>query len=287
LHPLTKIFVVLQALLSVLVAALVIPLAVNNNTWKTRWNEADARAKAAEAAADLSVGIAGRSEAAATQKLQSIESEKQQLLATLAQRQTEIVELRSQLAAAQQAAAAISAQIETLTATTQTQANIVKTQGDEITRRRDESLELHKNNIELQDSLRDTMTKLDAALEAQKVLQEQLASVNEQLDSARSMGSMMAANTQTEEPAVIASPMTVGRVLRVDSLPSGERLVEIDLGTRDGLAQNMKFLVHRNGAFMGNLFITSVDVNRAVGRVDLEQAGGVQVGDLVQGGISN
>lgn len=287
MHPLTKIFVVLQALLSVLVASLAIPLAVNNDTWKNRAASAESAAKLALAAQDIQVATAARTAERATQLMKDITNQKTMVEAALIQKQTEITELRSQLAAAQQAAAAVAGQIETLSATAQTQATIIGTQTDEISRRREESLVLANRNTELQDELRDSMTKLDSALEAQKVLQEQLALLNEQLESTRTMGSMMASAGTTDEPVVLASPMTVGRVLRVDSLPSGERLVEIDLGTRDGVAQNMKFLVHRNGTFMGNLFITTVDVNRAVGRIDLEQAGGVQIGDLVQGGVTN
>src|SRR5690606_14200402 len=103
------------------------------------------------------------------QERQNLEDTVSRLNVELAARMSEIQDLRSRLASAQQASAGVAAQIDTLTATAETQANLIDTQSAEIALRREESLRLHQRSIELEDQLRDVMTKLDVALDAQRI----------------------------------------------------------------------------------------------------------------------
>jgi chromosome segregation ATPase len=62
--------------------------------------------------------------------------------------------------------------------------------------------------------------------------------------------------------------------------------VEVNLGKQDGLAENMKFLVHRGDQFIGTLVITNVDLKSAAGRMRILQ-GDVNKGDAVFTGPTN
>jgi hypothetical protein len=58
-------------------------------------------------------------------------------------------------------------------------------------------------------------------------------------------------------------------------------LAEINAGSRDGLKAGWVLTIGDGGTFIGNLRVTEVDVNRAVGVVELEDAsnrGEVRVG---------
>jgi len=62
--------------------------------------------------------------------------------------------------------------------------------------------------------------------------------------------------------------------------------VEVNVGKQDGLAENMKFLVHRGDQFVGTLVITNVDAKSAAGRMRILQ-GDVNKGDAVFTGPTN
>lgn len=275
MHPLTKIFIVIQALLSVLVAALTIPMAVNEDTWKTRYDDASSQRESADQSLQIKIAEMNDLNADHQQQLLGLRGQMTTLQGQLESKNTDIADLRSRLANAQQASAEVAARIDTLTATAQTQATIIDNQSQEITRRRDESLKLQRQAIELEDQLRDTTTKLSVALDAQRILQERIAEMERQMS-----GAPVQVTTGNNMPPMNAPAGLRGRVLNVQPGAGDTRLAEIDLGSRDGLIDNMKFIIHRNGQFQGNLILTRVDINRSVGRIELEQ-GSVMSGDMV------
>lgn len=276
MHPLTKIFIVIQALLSVLVAALTIPMAVNEDTWKDKYDAANSLQQSATQSLQIKNDEMLELNAAHEQQLLGMRAEKTTLQGQLEGKNTDIADLRSRLANAQQASAEVAARIDTLTATAQTQATIIDNQSQEITRRRDESLKLQRQAIELEDQLRDTTTKLSVALDAQRILQERIAEMERQMSGAPVQVNRGGSNL----PPMNAPAGLRGRVLNVQMGAGDTRLAEIDLGSRDGLIDNMKFIIHRDGQFQGNLILTRVDINRSVGRIELEQ-GSVMSNDMV------
>jgi len=279
LHPLTKIFIVLQALLSVMVFALVIPLAVNEETWKSRYQEQVDAKQSAEAALDLKIKELNQVTADQEARRAALNAEITRLDGDLESRNTRVADLRAQLANAQQASAEVSSRIDTLAATAETQAEIIAAQSNEITSRREQSLEDARELIEYQDELRDTQRKLAVALDAQRISEEQIFQLQREIEEGP--GSEEGGD---DRPGPFPPPPGLnGRVLDITTGAGGQPRAEIDLGSRDGLRANQKFIIHRNGQFVANFIVTRVDINRAVGRLELVQGelGGVQVGDRV------
>jgi len=279
LHTLTKVFIVLWALLSVFIMALAVPLVMNNDTWKARYQAESAKRLAAENTAALAskdLDLANIAKAQAESALNKVISG---LREDIASTTTRLADLRSQLATSRQEKDAIQAQINRLSAAAETSSHIIQTQGEEITRRRDESLQLMARSTELEDQLRDTLSRLDVALDAQRTLQEQIAMLLEKQQN----GGVETASSSENVPA-IPSPLVSGRVMSVQVGADGNRYVEVNLGSRDGVAENMQFLLARGGKFLGNLIITKVELNRAVGYVRLEQDQ-VMINDEVRGGL--
>lgn len=286
MHPLTKVFIVVQALLSVLVAALTIPLAVNEDTWLQRYQTKNAEAQTAKARADHNarqmeaISLAGEKEVA------SLNQQMAQLRGQLADKELDGASLRADLASARHESASVKAELSTLTASNETLTNIVNAYSQEIQQRRTDSVAIQRRQTELEDQLRDTLATLDVSVDAQRILQEQLAQTQRDIEQLR----VLAANAPRQGPGsigaptepIVPAPNIEGRVLNVKTGPSGVKFAEIDLGQRDGIAPNMKFIIHRNGLFQGNLIITTVDINRAVGRIELEQDS-VLINDRVRG----
>ena len=281
MHPLTKIFIVLLALLSVLILGLTVPLAVNDQTWKDRYLAEQARATAAANSALAQSREQAEQLLQIQQQLDSANVERVALEQRLTDRNRTISDLRAEVASITNENDGVQARIDTLSATNRTQATVIEAQSSEIRERREESITLQRRNTELEDQLRDVQSQLDVALDAQRILQEQIAELERTLTNARSGGGDTA---QPEAPdQSVPSPLELrGRVLDVARGQGGEERVQVNLGSRDGVRQNMRFYISRDGQFLARLVITTVDINRATGRLELKR-GEIQTNDLVSG----
>lgn len=282
MHPLTKIFIVLMALLSVLVLGLTVPLAVNDETWKSKYQAEQARAEANANSALAQSREQAEQLLQLQQQLDAAVTERTNLEQELTNRTRTISDLRAEVAAIKNENDGVQARLDTLTATNRTQATIIESQANEITTRRDESITLQRRNTELEDQLRDVQSQLDVALDAQRILQEQIAELERTLNNMRggiTAGPQQPANADQSAP----SPIELrGRVLDVATGGGGEDRVQINLGSRDGVRENMRFYISRDGQFLARLVITTVDINRSTGRLEL-QRGPIQTNDTVSG----
>jgi predicted RNase H-like nuclease (RuvC/YqgF family) len=84
------------------------------------------------------------------------------------------------------------------------------------------------------------------------------------------------------ETGVAPNKTLTGTVLQV-SRADENVLIEINVGSRDGVQEGWVMTVGDDGTFLGRLLIHEVDINRSVGRVTLEDAsrGEVVVGSTV------
>lgn len=277
MHTLTKIFIVLQALLSVFILALAVPLAVNQDHWKKEAQTQEGAAVQARASLQLAQTKHAAEAAFYQLAITKLNNEKTDLVQQLNTKDQQLIDLHARLGDAKIASSEVRSQIDTLTATTKTQSQIIENQGTEITTRRNESLDTQKRSIELEDRLRDTLNQRDVAVQATKILQEQLVQAKE--------AKKPVDGTSMPED-YLASPLVRGHVLQVVNTVTGDRNAVIDLGSRDGLSRKMRFYLARGKDFMGYLTITEVDINRAVGDIELEQGDGVRVSDEVLGGVN-
>ncbi|MGY8753585.1 MAG: hypothetical protein ACKVIO_06770, partial [Phycisphaerales bacterium] len=84
------------------------------------------------------------------------------------------------------------------------------------------------------------------------------------------------------ESGVAPNKTLTGTVLQV-SRAGDKVLVEINLGSREGVQNGWVMTVGEDGTFLGRLLVHQVDINRSVGQVTLEDAsrGEVVVGSTV------
>ena len=61
-----------------------------------------------------------------------------------------------------------------------------------------------------------------------------------------------------------------GSIVGVDQITDGLTLVELNVGTRDGVRSDMEFTVSRGDQYLGTVRITRVDTDRSVGEVTLQ-----------------
>ncbi len=288
MSPLTKAFVVLVTVLSVLLVALVVPFVAKTENssatikqLQTDLNVAKGQASALQAEIDaVRQGISEES-ALLNQRVVTMTKEMSDLRTQAAEAKAEVLTAKRENETLQAELSRFSAAAEQgsnlLTITTsdlkQTRQNLVDSQTKLV--------QLGDRNNELE-SQRDSLTRQVRRLGEKMVSLEQdnvelrglLAKVPEQYRQEVSAD----AQTQPFEPDVAIA----GKITDVQSA-AGTTLVQVDVGSKDRVEPNMKFLVHRNDQYVGTFVVDRVETAVAAGRITLS-SGAVQVGDQIYAG---
>jgi len=287
LNVFTKIFVVLVTIMAVILVALIVPFVANTQNFREEIEKVRTELALAEARAQTK-----QNELSALQLNQSIQAlaaanQKQDLEQQVSQLGEE---LRQAEGARQDAAARnaeLSARISSLTVTSQNQSALLEKQEEELSARRKSTIELERKLIEQGDRISEVLSENERLTRRLRRTQEEnaaLAQRNEELERLIQQAGV------TEEQAETAQPFTPGfrvqgEVVRVEEA-AGETFVEINVGKTDEVAKNMKFLVSRDGRYLGTLVVTMVDDRNSVGVLTLRAPDGANItsGDRVQTG---
>ncbi|MFN9133492.1 MAG: hypothetical protein ACK5XO_12575, partial [Phycisphaerales bacterium] len=191
--------------------------------------------------------------------------------------QAERKTLQDEKRAAQQDAERNKNEIAELRVATQTQATVIKSTTEELTALRKNVADAARRETELVDRLNELDGQRQVLAQNVRALQEQLAEAKLAVEAAaqgRTVGS-------TDRP-IEASQFISTRVSRVMKDAAGNDVAVIAEGSRAGLKPNMRLTISRDGAFVANLILTSVDTGEAVGRVEkLGREVSVSVNDTV------
>ena len=171
------------------------------------------------------------------------------------------------------------------------QRELAKVSGEESKQRREETLQQREINNNLQKLLNEKTTRLQAAEDvifnqkvAEKALQEKHMKV---LGDLALMQKIIAANGLSTDPQSVVGlltppPAVDGEVLETKKgARSGSDLIEISIGSDDGLAQGHKLSVYRpqsgdkTAKYLGDIKLVYVTPDRAVGTVILRAKNGI------------
>jgi len=286
-HVLTKIFIVLVSLLSVLLVPLVVVFAHNQDSYKEKYQAATVQAAAAnqnfqhgqlshaqrEADLDLQIrDLMSENEALAQQREGSA--------ADLRRLQIDLVESRSQQSG-------IRADINTISSAVATGQDLIDSLLTEVRTMRSEAVSAERRAVELDEALRDMSGQLDSAVAARRAMQEELQQIKEEHAQAMQNLAMYVEKWGSLDVQIAASTTpTVDLDATVVSVRRGpeQSLAEINAGSRDGIQEGWVMMIGRSGNFLGNLRIIAVDISHATGVIELEDVGSrgrVEAGDRV------
>ncbi len=287
MHVLTKIFIVLVSLLSVLLVPLVVVFAHNEDSFKQKYQAASVQAAAAnqnfqhgqlahaqrEASLDLQIrDLMSDNEALARQRESSV--------ADVRRLQKDLTESRSQQSG-------IRADINAISSAVAAGQDLIDSLLSEVRTIRSEAVSAERRAVELDEALRDTSGQLDSAVAARRAMQEELQQIKEEHAHAlQQVASYVEIFGRLDIEIAASTTPTVDLDATVVSVRRGpERsLAEINAGSRDGVQEGWVMMIGRSGNFLGNLRIIAVDINHATGVIELEDAGGrgrVEAGDRV------
>lgn len=282
----TKIFVVLDAVLAVLLVALVVPVVMNADTYREKFKGEQSARIAAEKLAESRDADLKANDAVAKQREAELQSRIAELDNQLRERTGQLQDAQQQLLAANSANADVRSQLASLTAGLGQATQVNSALQEELKERREAMLKLQTRSIELSEEVRQKATAAETLGREIRLIKEQMADLESQnrelivkLEKAGSTVKTVDAAPGAAMPGVIdlaresfdSRVLIRGLVTHVQKL-GDDVYVAVNVGTNDQVKEGMRFIVHRGDQFLGDLVITKVDLNSAAGRVVLQKA---------------
>ena len=289
MSALTKIFVVLLVILSLLLSAATIVYVNQQTVTVAKLNEANLKQKQAES--NL------------TQAKAAMEAERQTLQAALAEKDNQINQNRNDLNGKDQLIAQKDAQIAELTANNAASTVALSTLGDAMktaqasldarSKAHDELRaaydKLMKDSVDLNLRLDDLTNVADVRGRGLKVSQEEVAQLKQDLTKAndiiRKNGLPTVADGTTAAAAINPEPaINVTARVRETREIGGVRYATIDVGSNESIQKSMQLNVTdaSGKTWLGYIVVDQVNPHDAVGRIEGPGANRVQPGAVVR-----
>jgi len=281
LSPLTKLFVVLQVILSIALTAATIVYVSKEDVQLNTLRRTEQELTAAE----TQLAAANSARAAAEANLTAVQSQASQQLtaanAAVTGAQQQIADLNVQLAKASatgaQQALDISRLTEGLKASQDTTAQLNQT----VAQLRESSDKAVRQSAEMSATISDLTNRLDVAERERRNFAEQLAEIQQAGGGQR--GTASAGNN--------AAAMTAGAVQNVPNIKgvvrdrrniAGVEYATISVGSADNVTRGMQFKIVQNGEFLGTLTVDTVELQESTGRLEGPKIARVGPGTNVQ-----
>ena len=280
MHILTKIFVVLVTLLTMAIVPLVVVNATNEAAFKTKFKSAETARASAEASLAAERSAWMNSQQKLEGDLRAMESRLADLQKQLDAKAVAVRKAEQEVAGAKALQASADSSIRILTENLSAGTRLSNTLLAELTDLRSVSMEAQRRLAELEVQYDARQAELEVADAARRQLQEEVKRLSDEKDQAMSTvaqyvasyGEIASGSAGAAARAVANRNLsaTIINVVRGEGAP----LAEINAGTRDGVAEGWVLTIGNGSTFIGNLRITQVDVNRAVGVVEMEDPSG-------------
>ncbi len=288
MHVLTKIFIVLVSLLAIMMVPLVVVYAQNEETFKSKFDQAQAQANVANTRLQAETSRNATAEGRLKTESELLLRDKRELTDQLAQKDVEIRRLESELATARSMQAEIRTDIGVMAVTAQANQELTESLVEELRALRERALASERQIVELDEALRDVTSQLSVAIAARRALEEELQQVrDEHADAMSKLGAFVAihGDLPSDRANIGVYPDINLDATIISVRRNGDQiLAEIDAGSRDGVKQGWTMIISQGGTFIGNLRVISVDINKATGVISHEnpqERGMVQVGQRV------
>lgn len=278
MHILTKVFVLIASVLSIMMASLAISYSVNADKITEGFHDARAAADTAQADQAAQKAAHGQERATLQEDLNAKQDELASRDADTRRLEASNSELRIALRQAEAGRESITSKISQLGVTTETQAKIIAEYKTELSRLREDQLNYRDEKIDLEKSISDLESQAIVFEQVNRALRESITSLQNMANGGNPNGNARD-NTPREADRLVRG--TIDEVLNDSN--TGDTIVKVNLGTNDQIVENTRLYIHRGtDIYLGELIIFSADLNHAVGRIDLKVANyTIRAGDQV------
>ncbi len=288
MSPLTKVFVVLVTLLSILLVALVVPFVANVDDLKKEMAQTSTLLQAAQTAAESAKAELLESKekvdttiAGLNQTITQIQTERDKL-------QGEAVAVRAELAREKADKQALSATVEAMTTNESTKTELLSVYNTQLQSAQTKVVDQATRLTELEDRVNE-LTSQGAALQTniRRLIErnasstQEVAALTQQIEGLGATPVSVASAVAQQAPTVTTSEPIYGRVTGMRAASSGDQLVELNVGRADGIGQGTRLLVYRGTSeLVAVLEVRSADEGVAVASIQSIKSA-IQVGDNV------
>ena len=291
MHILTKVFVVLVSLLAIALVPLAAVQASNQAVLRQQIKDKDVQVSAARSELDTERALRAKAENDTALQIKDLDAEKNRLQSDLAQNGLRVRSLEADISQSKIRLASLEQTIAVTMDVDRAKTELTKTLSEELDKQRTMLTDCERIRIDVEQKLGKTDSDLRVAQEAIGDLKEQVASLSsEKVKSDQVVQSFTAkfGTAETESgssiPATVIPDRNVSASIVNVRRTDNQVYAEIDAGSRDGVKVGWTMTIGDGARFIGKLKITSVDVNKSVGTVELEDVaarGAVRAGQKV------
>ena len=284
---LTKAFVVLVTVLSVLLVALLVPHIAKTENYQSKIDSLNTQKLSAEQSArhraNEMTGLQSRLSEGKTLHAAEVASRNGQITAL----QADLDDTRAMLLREQAGHADLKSAFDRLSAAKELDSALLTTLNDELNLNRNELADLWIKVIELTDRALELESQLAGASRQVRQFAEKMTSLQERNDELETLIALLPEEmrvTPGQDAAPTPPYSVVGRITEVDAT-TDSMLVQVDIGRSDRVTEGMQFMVHSGNDYKGRLMIEAVDAGASAGRIILLKSGAqIQAGDEVYAG---
>jgi DNA gyrase/topoisomerase IV subunit A len=279
-HGLTKVLIILAALLSVFLSALVIAYAANTNQIQADFVAERAERQAAVAALGAQQAIWQTEKSTLQETLNAKTAEIAAKQAQIASLQLERTSLLGEKTKAQDARDTIQSKIAELSESVKTMQTLINSYREEVTALRKNEIAYRTQRLELEERLADVESQRNVLQQSVRALQEELTGLR---GTSGNAGAMADTSATVKDSGFDARFLITGAVDDVQRDPaSGDPLVQISVGSNNGVTDNMYFYVVRGDRFVAKLQVIKTDLKFSIAKVKTAAAGlNAQKGDQI------
>ncbi len=293
---LTKAFVVLVTVLSVLTVALFASFAATIGDKKGEIASLQQSLAEQETTTKLAANKLETIVPPLKQKIAALQTENSDLKSQAEQLQGQLAAVQSELNEKTAQGESVTADLKGLTAAYNQTSELLKNVTDELKQRREEAVSNQRQLIERADRIAGQDSQLASLNRQVRRFKERMNAMDAARARAEQRLTMIPVEVrekyinegqQTNTKVVVTPEVPISGQVTGVSGDQGQQLLEVNVGSSDGVKKNVEFMVYRGTdqgvQLLGSLLIERVEPDSAVGRMTLVQ-GDVQSGDRVYAG---
>ena len=271
MSPLTKAFVILVTVLSILLVALVIPFVARTDDLQGQIGELESQVQAATAATRVAQQDAAELRQAQGQADQQLQDRLTQLLAENSDLRKQVNSTQSDYAKAQDRIDSLAASQQIVNESLNRTAELLQSRTSLLEEAQGSNVDLNRQMAELITANSNFAAEVDGLTRTNRILQEQLADANQALQQMAEGGQQ---GGDGPGPGASNNAVSVrGSVTAVEDI-GGIKLVQLNIGRNDNISENTRVALYRGDGdqtLVGLAEIRTVEENVSVGQVVNQQ----------------
>lgn len=295
MSPLSKVFVVLTTLLAIVLVTLIVPFVAKVEDAETKMSDLRSLKQAAEAQARSAQQNISMLQQRQAEQIAGYEAGVAELEGQVADLTAQVARLQGDLTTARTDLAKRDADFSRLTAAMQQQGELLETYLADLNRSEQQLVDRQVELVETRDANDALSSEVNALTRRVQFLQENLVASEEQYADLAAKWELVpdqyrqdAGGDQVASRPIPAPEGVEGSVVDVEALTDELTFIQTNIGTRDGVRENMEFIVHRGDQYVASVVLTLLDVDNSAAQIIRQgDAGPVMPGDRLTAASAN